>query len=345
MPTVDEIARVIHGVVEGDGTIEITHACEITAGSPGGITFLSDSKYEPFLAESPASAVIARAGIDTHDKAAIRVEHPDQAFAELLAYLYPETSPSPGIHPTAVIGPDVQLGREVVVGPHVVIGSGVKIGDGSIIRAGVCIGVEASIGRAVRLYENVVIYDKTQVGNEVIIHSGAVIGADGYGYVTQQDQHHKIPQVGRVVIADRVEIGANSTVDRGTLGDTVIGEGTKLDNLVHIAHNVKVGRGCLFAGMAGVAGSTTIGDFVTLAGQVGVSDHLTVGDRVVVAAKSAVMQSVPAGQFYAGNPAVEHPLWLRQYGAVKKLPELLQRVRDLETRLSKMKAEIQSRGE
>ncbi|MFC1484634.1 UDP-3-O-(3-hydroxymyristoyl)glucosamine N-acyltransferase [Candidatus Neomarinimicrobiota bacterium] len=345
MPTLDEIAHVIHGVVEGDGAIEITHACEITAGSPGGITFLSDSKYEPFLAESPASAIILQEGIAAHGKAAIRVDHPGRAFAELLAYLYSETPPEPGIHPTALVEANVHLGQGIVIGPNVVIGSGVKIGDGSIIHAGVSIGMGISIGRAVTLYENVVIYDKTQVGNEVIIHSGAVIGADGFGYVTQQDQHYKIPQVGRVVIGDRVEIGANSTIDRGSLGDTVIGADTKIDNLVHIAHNVKVGRGCLFAAMVGIAGSTTIGDFVTLAGQVGVADHLTVGDRVVVAAKSAIMQSVPAGQSYAGIPAVEHSSWLRQYGAVKKLPELLRRVRDLETRLLKMKTEIQSGGD
>jgi UDP-3-O-[3-hydroxymyristoyl] glucosamine N-acyltransferase len=345
VPTLDEIAKVIHGVVEGDGAIEITHACEITAGSPGGITFLSDLKYESFLAGSPVSAIILREGIDTLGKAAIRVDHPGRAFTELLAYLYPETPPEPGIHPTALVEADVELGRGVAIGPHVVIGSGITINDESIIRAGVCVGTGANIGRSVKLYENVVIYDNTQVGNEVIIHSGAVIGGDGFGYVTQKDQHHKIPQVGRVMIGDRVEIGANSTIDRGSLGDTVIGEGTKLDNLVHIAHNVKVGRGCLFAAMVGIAGSTTIGDFVTLAGQVGVADHLTVGDRVVVAAKSAVMQSIPAGQFYAGAPAVEHPLWLRQYGAVKKLPELVRRVRELETRLSKMKDEIQSGGD
>lgn len=345
MPTVDDIARMINGVVEGDGTIEITHACEITAGNSGGIVFLSDSKYESYLPKSDASAVILKKGIDAHGKAAIRVENPDLAFAELLTYLYPEHLPEPEIHLTAVVEADVQLGQNVAVGPHVTIGSGVTIGAGSILRAGVCLGSDVSIGNAVRLFENVVIYDKTQVGDQVIIHSGTVIGADGYGYVTHKDQHHKIPQVGRVIIGDNVEIGANSTIDRGTLGDTVIGEGTKIDNIVHIAHNVKVGRGCLFAAMVGIAGSTTIGDYVTLAGQVGIADHLTVGDRVVVAAKSAVMQSLPPGQLYAGIPAVEHPQWLRKYGAAKKLPGLLHRVRDLEKRLSKIETGIQSGGD
>lgn len=345
MPTLDEIARVINGVVEGDGTIEITHACEITAGSPGGITFLVDSKYEPFLEESSVSAVILREGTDGHGKPAIRVDHPTRAFAALLAFLYPETPPEPGVHPTAVIEEGVQLGQGVTIGPHVVIGPGATIGDGSIIQAGTSVGSGVGIGSAVKLYENVIIRAGSQIGDEVIIHSGVVIGADGFGFVTDQDQHYKIPQVGRVMVGDRVEVGANSTIDRGTLGDTVIGEDTKIDNLVHIAHNVKVGRGCLFAAMVGIAGSTTVGDYVTLAGQVGVSDHLTVGDRVVVAAKSAVMQSVPPGRFYAGIPAVEHPLWLRQYGAAKKLPELLQRVRSLETQLSNMKDEIKDRGD
>ena len=345
MPTLVQIAEVVSGEVDGDGSIEITHACEITSGTAGGITFLADPKYSRQLASSQASAVILKVGADAHGKPSIRVANPTRAFAEVLAYLYPEVPPLPGVHPSAALGREVQLGREVSIGPCAVIGDEVTIGDGSIIRAGVSVGRGTMIGRRVHLHPNVVIYEGMRLGDEVIVHSGAVIGSDGYGYVTEEDVHYKIPQVGRVVIGNQVEVGANSTIDRGTIGDTVIGDGTKIDNLVHIAHNVKIGRGCLFAGEVGIAGSTTIGDFVTLAGQVGVADHLTVGDRVVVAGKSAVMQSIPAGQFYSGHPAVEHQRWLRQQAATKQLPELARRLRHMEARLAPQEEEPQKKGD
>lgn len=336
MPTLAQIAQVIHGEVDGDGSIEITHACEITSGSPGGITFLADPRYASYLASTQASAIILKADADAHGKPSIRVRNPARSFAEILAYLYPEVSVPAGIHPTAQLGRDIRLGRDVSIGPYAVIADEAIIGDESVVGAGVSVGRAATLGRRVRLYPNVVIYDNVCLGDEVIIHGGAVIGADGYGYVTEEDVHYKIPQVGRVVIGNQVEIGANSTIDRGTIGDTIIGDGTKIDNLVMIAHNVKIGRGCLLAGMVGIAGSAVIGDFVTLAGKVGVGDHLTVGDRVVVAAKSAVMQSIPAGQFYGGYPAVEQKRWLRQYGAAQQLPELVRRLRQFEARLARL---------
>ncbi len=345
MPTLAQIAEVVRGEVDGNGSIEITHACEVTSGSSGGITFLADPKYDRHLDSSPATAVILKAGADSHGKPAIRVSNPARAFAEALAFLYPEVPPLSGVHPAATLGREVQLGREVCIGPCVVIGDEVSIGEESIIGAGVSVGRDTVIGRRVQLHPNVVIYDGMRLGDEVIIHSGAVIGADGYGYVTEEDVHYKIPQVGRVIIGNQVEIGANSTIDRGTIGDTVIGDGTKIDNLVHIAHNVKIGRGCLFAGMVGIAGSTVIGDFVTLAGQVGVADHVTIGDRVVVAAKAAVRQSIPAGRFYAGDPAVEHQKWLRQYGAIKQLPELTRRLRKLEASLARLEKVPQKEGD
>ncbi|UCD37089.1 MAG: UDP-3-O-(3-hydroxymyristoyl)glucosamine N-acyltransferase [Fidelibacterota bacterium] len=339
MPTLAQIAEVIHGEVEGDGSMEITHACEVTSGTPGGITFLADPKYSRELESSPASAVILKDTFEAFGKAAIRVANPARAFADTLAFLHPEIPAKPGVHPTALVGENVRLGREVSIGPYAVIGDEVVVGGGTVIGVGVYIGRGTSLGSRNRLYPNVVVYEGMSLGEEIIIHSGSIIGSDGYGYLTDGDIHHKIPQVGRVVIGDRVEIGANTAIDRGTIGDTVIGEGTKIDNLVHIAHNVKIGRGCLFAGEVGIAGSVTIGDFVTLAGQVGVADHLTVGDRVVVAAKSAVMQSIPSGQFYAGIPAVEHPRWLRQHGAIKQLPELVRRLRELEARVARHETE------
>ncbi|UCH10381.1 MAG: UDP-3-O-(3-hydroxymyristoyl)glucosamine N-acyltransferase [Fidelibacterota bacterium] len=345
MPTLAQIAKVIHGEVEGDGSIEITHACEITAGSSGGITFLAHPKYDQYLPSCPASAVILKAGDDAHGRPAIRVKNPTRAFAQILSLLYPEAPAQPGVHSTAVLGQNVQLEDGVSIGPNVVIGDEVSVGSRSVIEANVSVGSGVTLGRKVHLYPNVAIYSGVRIGDEVTVHGGAVIGADGFGYVTEEDRHHKIPQVGGVVIEDQVEIGANTTIDRGTLGDTVIGRGTKIDNLVQIAHNVKIGRGCLFASEVGIAGSATIGDYVTLAGQVGVSDHLTVGDRVVVAGKSAVMQSLPAGQFYAGNPAVEHSHWLRQYGAIKQLPGLVRRLRQMEARLTTLEEMKQREGD
>lgn len=333
MPTLAQIAEVVHGEVDGDGSIEIKHACEITSGTVGAITYLSDPKYSHFLASSPVSAIILKAGVNAHGKPSIRVSNPTRAFALALAYLYPRNAPLSGVHPSASVGQGVQLGSGVSVGPHAVIGDEVTIGEGSIIEAGVKIAGDAIIGCKVRLYPNVVIYHNCQIGDEVTIHAGTVIGSDGYGYVTEDDIHHKIPQVGRVVIGKQVEIGANCTIDRSTLAETIIGEGTKIDNLVHIAHNVRIGRGCLFAAGVGIAGSAIIGDFVTLGGQVGIADHLEIGDRVVVGAKAAVRQSIPAGQFYAGDPAVDHRSWLRQQGAIKRLPELIRRLRSIEASL------------
>ncbi len=338
MPTLAQIASVIHGEVDGDETVEITHACEIKSGTRGGIAFLADPQYIPYLAESQASAVILNAELDAQGKPGIRVDNPALGFAEALAYLYPGAEEAPGAHPTAHVGKKVALGRGVSIGPLAVVEDEAAIGAGSIIGAGVRVGRGVTVGCSVRLYPNVVLYEHVRIGDEAIVHSGAVIGADGFGYVTADDTHHKMPQVGGVVIGRQVEIGANSTIDRGTISDTIIGDGTKIDNLVHIAHNVKVGRGCLFAGEVGIAGSTEIGDFVTLAGQVGVVDHVTIGDRVVVASKSAVMQSIPAGQFHAGIPAGKQKDWLRQAAAIKQLPELLQRLRRLEARLDKFEA-------
>lgn len=336
MPTLAQIARVIHGDVDGDGSIEITHACDIKSGNAGGITFLATPAYSTYLADSGASAVILGATMDSQGLAGIRVENPALGFAAALAFLHPAAGAEPGVHPSAQVGNAVKLGQNVSIGPFVVIGAGSTVGDDSIIGAGTHVGGGAVLGRAVHLYPSVVLYDGVRLGDEVIVHSGAVIGADGFGYVTDNASHHKVPQVGGVVIGHQVEIGANSTVDRGTIGNTTIGEGTKIDNLVHIAHNVRVGRGCLFAGEVGIAGSTEIGDFVTLGGQVGVVDHVTIGDRAVVASKSAVMQSLEGGKTYAGIPALEQPRWLRQSASIKKLPELAPRLRRFEARLDEL---------
>ena len=339
MPTLMEIAQAIGGRVEGDGSVEITHACEIAAGSPGGLSFLADPKYARHLASTAASAVIVDTQVDPGGKPAIRVANPAKGFALALSLLYPPQPAPEGIDPAARLGTETVLGKGVSIGPFAVIEDGVTIGAETAIFSGAFIGRGTRIGKRCTIHPRVVVYAGMEIGDSVIIHAGAVIGADGFGYTTEDDLHYKIPQVGGVVLEAGVEVGANTTIDRGTLSNTVIGEMTKLDNLVHIAHNVNVGRGCLFAAQVGVAGSTTIGDYVTLAGQVGVADHLTIGDRAVVAAKSAVLQAVPAGRFYAGIPAGERQQWLRQSGAVKALPEMSRRLRRLEARMGRIKAD------
>lgn len=323
--------------------MEITHGCEIAHGSPGGITFLASPRYADYLAKSPASAVILDTETDNQGKPAIRLSNPSKGFTEAMAYLYPQPTPPQGIHPTAVLGSEVNIGSGVSIGPYVVIDDGVTIGSGSVIGAHVTIGPGTTLGSRVRLHPHVVLYGDIRLGDEVVIYSGTVIGSDGFGYITEDDVHYKIPHIGRVIIGNQVEIGANCTIDRGSIGDTVIGDGTKIDNLVHIAHNVTLGRGCLLAGEVGIAGSVVIGDYVTLAAQVGVVDHLTLGDRVVVAGKSAVRQSLEAGQVYAGDPAEPHSRWLRQRAILKKLPELARRVRSLE-RLTNIEKQGNSGG-
>ncbi len=311
--------------------MEITHGCEIASGSPGGIIFLASPRYADYLATSPASAVILDTETDNQGKSAIRVTNPSRGFAEAMAYLYPQPTPPQGIHPTAVLGSKVNIGPEVSIGPYVVIDDEVTIGGGSVIGARVTIGPGTTLGSRVTLHPHVVLYGGIRLGDEVVIYSGTVVGSDGFGYNTEDDVHYKIPHIGRVIIGNQVEIGANCTIDRGSIGDTVIGDGTKIDNLVHIAHNVTLGRGCLLAGEVGIAGSVVIGDYVTLAAQVGVVDHVTLGDRVVVAGKSAVRQSLDAGQVYAGDPAEPHAHWLRERAIIKKLPELARRIRSLES--------------
>ena len=330
MPSLAEIAESINGRLDGDGATSITHCCEIDPGSPEGLTVLGMASAVELLEASPASAVILSPGAASAGRPAIRVDNPAKGFAQALALLHPAAEPVRQVHPATALGGGVSLGKNLSIGPFAVIGDGAVLEDDVIIGAGVVIGDGVVVGPGSRLFPRVVLYDRVQIGADVRIHSGTVIGSDGFGFVTENDTHIKVPQVGRVVIGDRVEIGANCTIDRGTIGETVIGEDTKLDNLVHIAHNVKIGRGCLFAAEVGIAGSTVIGDYVTLAGQVGVISHISIGDRTVVASRAAVLKPIGAGQFCGGFPAEDQRQWLRKQVALKSLPEMLHRLHVLE---------------
>lgn len=339
MPTLDQVAHEINGDVEGNGSLQVTHVCEIKSGDEGGITYLVDPKYREELASSLAVAVIVDGDTNTYGKPAIRVKNATKGFAEAIAYLHPVAEPEPGIHPTAVMGANVTLGDGVNIGPLVAIGDGSIVGNGSTIAAGVVIGANCEIGRNVRLDANVILYDNTILGDQVIIQSNSSMGSDGYGYTTEDGMQYKIPHIGNVVLHNHVEIGSNVAIDRGTLGSTVIGAGTKIGNLTHIAHNVQIGKHCLLTAQIGIAGSTVVGDYVTIAGQVGIISHATVGDRVIIASKAAVMQSVPAGSFISGMPAGDHKQWLRQSAAIKNLPEAISQLRSLENRIRELEDE------
>ncbi len=267
------------------------------------------------------------------------VGDPALALVELIPRFYPEFRHSAGIHPTAVIGEDCEIDEEATVGPYAVIGAGSRVGPGAVLHAHVSVGRQCTIGADAVLHPHVVLYDRTELGERVILHSGVVLGADGFGYATRGGEHIKVPQVGRTVIEDDVEIGASSAVDRAALEETRIGAGTKIDNLVQVGHNVEIGRGCILSGQAGIAGSARLRDHVVVAGQSGVSGHLEVGAGSQVAAKSAVLQTLPAGRKVAGVPAFDLAAWRRSASVFPRLGELLRRLRKLEKKMEKLSRE------
>lgn len=264
------------------------------------------------------------------------------AAARVLPLFFPPEGYPPGIHPSADIAPTAQVDVSAYVGPACVIGPGVTIGARSVLLGGNHIGRDCQVGDDVRLFPNVVLYERTRIGHRVAIHAGTVIGSDGYGYVFDQGRHRKVLQVGNVIIEDDVEIGANSAIDRAALGSTVIGAGTKIDNLVHIAHNVVFGQHCLIMGQCGFAGSTQFGDYCVIASQSGVAGHLTIGHRVTVGGKSGVTRDLADGQTVLGYPAVPDKQAKRQWIGVQQLPELIVRMRELEKQVAEVTAKLKS---
>ena len=267
------------------------------------------------------------------DKVLIRVKNARVAFAKALAMFFPDPVFAAGIHPTAVIAPDAQVDPSAHIGPHCVVGPRTKIGPKVALIAGVVVAADCTLAEGVVLFPNVTVYSHTQLGRRVRIHAGTVIGADGFGYVLDAGAHRKVPQVGNVIVGDDVEIGANVTIDRGALGPTVIGKGTKIDNLVQIGHNVQVGENCLIVAQVGIAGSCKLGNYVVLAGQVGIAGHLKLGDQAVIGAQAGVIRDVPAGARVTGTYAVPVMEFKRQHIALHDLPGLLKRVAALEKKL------------
>ena len=334
-----EIADRLGGTVQGDGSLEITGINGMELAGPGQITFIADKKFKEQLKNSKASAVIVQQAQVT-DKAQVIHPAPALAFAKLLAEFHPEPRPQPGIDDQAAIAEGVQLGKDVAIGPFVAIGRDVVIGHNTVLHSGVVVQEGCRIGNNATLFPNVTLYRNTVIGNHVILHAGVVIGADGFGYTPdEKGQHVKINQVGRVVIEDHVEVGANSCIDRATFGETVVREGTKIDNLVQIAHNCDIGQHSIIVAQVGMAGTCTLGHHVILAGQVGLADHVTLRDQVIVAAKAGVTKDLPEPGFYGGTPAVSAMTWKRYTTRLPKLPERSRNLQKLEKRLKAIEKE------
>jgi UDP-3-O-[3-hydroxymyristoyl] glucosamine N-acyltransferase len=333
--TVDEIARLVGGEVTGDRSTQITGFSPADRSQAGDLTFAENESYLQRAESSAASAVIVEArGRSTSSKILIRVANVRAAYARVLPVFMPEKSFPAGIHPSAVVADSARIDPTAHVGPGCVVGENVVVGPGCVLEALDFVGDECRLGENVRMFPNVTLYHRTEVGNRVRIHAGTVIGSDGFGYVQENGSLIKVPQVGNVVIRDDVELGAGVTIDRGALGPTVIGEGTKVDNLVQIAHNVGIGTNCMIVAQTGIAGSTKMGDEVVLGGQSGISGHLRLGNRVTVSAQSGVMRNLRDGERVLGFPAVPDRQAKRQIIALQHLPDTLRRFQELEKRVA-----------
>jgi UDP-3-O-[3-hydroxymyristoyl] glucosamine N-acyltransferase len=332
--TAAEIAQRLQGQVIGDSATLITGFAPADRAQPGDLTFAENELYFARAEQSPAVAILVDKDYKSENKALIKVANARVGFAKVLAIFFPEPAFAAGIHPTAVVAASAQVDPTAHVGPYCVIGEHARIGARAVLQGHDFVAADCVLGEEARLFPGVTLYPRTQLGQRVRLHAGVVIGADGFGYVFDEGIHRKIPQIGWVVIHDDVEIGANVTIDRGALGPTIIGRGTKIDNLVQVGHNVVVGEHCLLVAQVGIAGSTRLGNYVTLAGQVGVAGHLKLGHHVTVAAQSGVMNSIPDGQKWFGAPARPSQQMKRQFVALEHLPQLLRRIAELERRLA-----------
>jgi UDP-3-O-[3-hydroxymyristoyl] glucosamine N-acyltransferase len=330
-----KVADIIGGRISGDPDVEIIGVAGIKEAGEGYITFLADKGKLKNIHDLKASAVIVKEEIEGLSNNMLIVDNPHLAFARVLEIFYVKPYTPFGISDRAVIGNNVKIGDDVSIYPLAYISDNVTIGSRVTISPGVFIGEGTSIGDNTFIYPNVTIREAVKVGKNVIIHSGTVIGSDGFGYVKERDSHYKIPQVGGVVIEDEVEIGANVTIDRATVGNTIIGSGTKIDNLVQIGHNVIIGKNCIIVAQVGISGSVEIGDSVVLAGQVGVRDHVKIGSRTMVGAQSGIANDIGEGQIYSGSPAIPHKTWLRAQSIYARLPEYIKRLHELERKSGK----------
>jgi len=342
--TLSEIAKIVDGEIVGDPSVVITGICGIKEAKPGDLTFVANPKYLSLMKDTQASAIITSREINSAPKPIIKTENPSLAFAKMVSFIFPvEPLTFKGIHPTAIIGKNVKLGKDVSIGPYVIIGDDVTIGDKTVIYGSGYIGHHSVIGSETLIYLHVSIRERITIGNRVIIHSGTVIGSDGFGFATVKGLHHKIPQVGTVVVEDDVEIGANVTIDRARFDKTVIGRGTKIDNLVQIAHNVIVGENSIIVAQAGISGSTVLGKNVLLAGQAGLVGHINIGDGVVVAAQAGVTKSIPPNTKVSGYPAKPHETAKKVNACLQRLPQLVEKVKELQKRIEELEAKLKGK--
>ncbi len=334
--TVASIAELVQGTVIGNDQLELTGISSLTEARPGDISFLANPAYAAFLSQTKASAVLVTEPQDT-DIIQIVVPNPDMSFALVVSTHGPQARPlRPGIDPTAHIGDETIIDESATIGPYAVITDGAHIGADTVIHAHAFIGSDVRIGDDCTIYPHVTVRERCELGHRVVVHSGVVIGSDGFGYASLEGVHHKIPQVGIVVIGDDVEIGANTTIDRARFGVTRIGTGTKIDNLVQIAHNAELGEHCIIVAQVGIAGSTTLGRHVTMAGQSGIAGHLSVGDEAVIAARCGVAKNIPSKATVMGFPAQDIRVHKKQEVAMRRLPRTNDLIKQLEQRVAQL---------
>jgi len=335
--TLSELAAELQGQVVGDGSIVIRGVAGIREAQAGDITFIANARYDAYLQETRAAAVICGREPRTPVVPLLVVENPYLAFQRVVRIFRPDTHrPAPGVHPTAVVAADAVVAATASIGAHCVVEPGARIGDRVVLSAGCYVGHDARIGDDTYLYPRVVVRDDCQIGARCLLHPGVVVGGDGFGFAFDAGRYHKVPQVGNVEIGDDVEIGANTTIDRATTHSTKIGDGTKIDNLVQIGHNVEVGRHCIIVAQSGISGSTVLEDYVTVGGQAGLAGHIHVGRGATIGGQSGVSKSVAPGTTVTGYPAISHNIWKRLHALMQKLPLLFQRTKELEDRVGEM---------
>lgn len=338
--TLQELADYLGGTVRGDGTVTVTGLAPLEAAGPDKVTFLANPKYAAKVAETRAGAVLMAPGGESYGCNVIEVANPYLGFAKLLTLFYTRPHPPLGVLPEAVLGTNVTLGEGISVYPGAVIGNNVTIGDRVVIYPGAVVYDGAVIGDDSVIHANAVVRERCRLGKRCKLQPGAVVGSDGFGYAPDGSSYYPIPQIGIVVLEDDVEIGANATVDRAALETTLIKRGTKLDNLVMVAHNCQIGEDCMIVSQVGIAGSSKIGNHVTLAGQVGVVGHVTIGDNVIVGAQAGVPGSLAGNAYYSGSPAMPHKDWLKSMGVLPKLPEMRKKLSELEKKIAELEARL-----
>jgi UDP-3-O-[3-hydroxymyristoyl] glucosamine N-acyltransferase len=329
-----ELAKLLGGTLHGEENREVRDVAALRTAGPDDLTYAESGKSLELAATSRAGCILVPEHCVLPGSTTIGVTNPKLAFVRASQVLCPPRKLPPGVHPTAIIAPDARLAKDVVICPYVVIESDVDVGPGTYLGVGVCLGEGAKIGSHCVLYPRVSVYPGARIGNRVILHSGVVIGSDGFGYVFAEGHYEKFPQRGGVIIEDDVEIGSNSTVDRGSLGVTVIGQGSKIDNLVQIAHNVRVGRHCAIAAQTGISGSAEIGDYAVMGGQVGVADHIRIEEGAMIGGQAGIFRTIRKGTKVWGTPARPLDEFKKTYAELARLPSLARKVKEISRQLS-----------